>query len=370
MKRIRLLIVSVLILMLTACGGSAGGKNKAAADSGSGSGQNSGSDLNGGVDQDSADGISAGADGKDNEIAIEGVYIENSSCGYISNNPRPEPYVLYLITDEADLEAAETKLGIAIHEDTDGNGQYYTTHINVLQNIMKNYPLECYVYLFEYLEYASLGHHCHADGVVYRDEALYFHYDVMESPGEDSVVCDAMDGEFIVAAIPKDAIKDKTFSYNVRPSRMESSDTIQFSNDTMFTMRIYEPWFYESLHYTLKSDGTLIVLYYDTELGREQLSEDRMNAIKEVFSPEKVYDMDVGIEDCRTDGTSRYIILYDAEGNEIQVGGYELVGGDNFDHYFDTLYQMLEDDYTKQFSDKLDECAQECVTYKEKYLTP
>jgi hypothetical protein len=135
-------------------------------------------------------------------------------------------------------------------------------------------------------------------------------------------------------------------------------------------MRIYQPWIYESLHYTLKSDGTLIVLYYDTELGREKLSEERMSDIKEVFSPEKVYDMDVGIEDSRTDGTKRNIVLYDTDGNEIKVGGYELVGGDNFNHYFDTLYQMLEDDFTKQFSDKLDECAEEGVTYKDKYLTP
>ncbi len=40
-----------------------------------------------------------------------------------------------------------------------------------------------------------------------------------------------------------------------------------------------------------------------------------------------------------------------------------------FNQYFNTLYQMLEDDYTKQFSDKLDECAQEGVTYRDKYLS-
>ena len=46
-----------------------------------------------------------------------------------------------------------------------------------------------------------------------------------------------------------------------------------------------------------------------------------------------------------------------------------MVGGDDFNGYFNTLYRMLEDDYTKQFSDKLDECAREGVTYGDKYLS-
>lgn len=149
----------------------------------------------------------------------------------------------------------------------------------------------------------------------------------------------------------------------------DMQDMPEFSDDTLFTLREYEPWIYESLHYTLKSDGTLIVLYYNTELGREVLSDERMNKIKAFFSPEKVYKMNPGKEDDRTDGTSRYIILYDAYGNEIKIGGYELTGGDGFNHYFDSLYQLLEDEYTKQFSDKLDECARDGITYRDRYLT-
>lgn len=144
----------------------------------------------------------------------------------------------------------------------------------------------------------------------------------------------------------------------------------EFSDETMFTLRIYQPWFYESLHYTLQSDGTLIVLYYDTELGRETLSDERMKKIKKIFSPEKVYKMNVGKEDERTDGTSRYIILYDSNGNEIEIGGYELKGGDRFNSYFYDLYALMEDDYTKQFSDILDECNRECTTYRDKYMNP
>ena len=146
-------------------------------------------------------------------------------------------------------------------------------------------------------------------------------------------------------------------------------DLPKFSEETMFTLRTSEPWFYESLQYTLKTDGTLIVLYRGLELGREQLSGDRMSEISKLFTPEKVYTMNVGREDNRTDGTSRYIILYDSDGNEIEIGGYELRGGDRFNSYFEKLYALCEDDYTKQFSDLLDECARECTTYQEKYLS-
>ncbi len=150
---------------------------------------------------------------------------------------------------------------------------------------------------------------------------------------------------------------------------LDSEDIPECSDNTMFTLRVYEPWIYESLHYTLQNDGTLIVLYYSTELGRETLSEEKMEEIRKVFSPEKVYSMDIGREDDRTDGTSRYIILYDSDENEITIGGYELEGGDHFNRYFDKLYELIQDDYTKQWSDKIDECIRDGVTFGERYLT-
>ena len=148
----------------------------------------------------------------------------------------------------------------------------------------------------------------------------------------------------------------------------KAKEVPQFSEDTMFTLKVSQPWIYESLGYTLKSDGTLIVLYRGNEIGREQLPEDRMKKIKKLFSPAKVYRMNVGKEDERTDGTSRYIFLYDQDENKIEIGGYELRGGDNFNSYFHKLYTLCEDDYTKQFSDLLRECASEGTTYQEKYL--
>ena len=141
----------------------------------------------------------------------------------------------------------------------------------------------------------------------------------------------------------------------------------EFSDEIMFSLRIYEPWIYESLHYTLLSDGTLIVKYYDTELGRETISSDRMDKINKIFSPEKVYNMNVGKEGDFTDGVSTYIVLYDKNGDEIEVGGYE-VSSRKFNKLFNDLYALCEDDYTKQFSDLLDECNREGTTYRDKYL--
>ena len=149
---------------------------------------------------------------------------------------------------------------------------------------------------------------------------------------------------------------------------MIKQDTPEFSRDTMFSLRIYEPWFYESLHYTLKNDGTLIVQYFNTELGREKLSDEKMEKIREIFSPEKVWSMDIGEEDDMTDGVRRYIVLYDSGENEIEIGGYELRGGDGFNSYFSHLYKLVQDDYTKQWSDLLDECARDQTTYGERYL--
>lgn len=144
----------------------------------------------------------------------------------------------------------------------------------------------------------------------------------------------------------------------------------EFSDDTMFTLKRREPWIYESLEFTLKFDGTLLVQYRGQELGREQLPDERMAEINKVFNQRKVYTMDVGKEnENMTDGVSRYIILYGSDGSEFQIGGYELKGGAGFNKYFEKLYALCEDDYTKQYSDLLLECMSEGVTYQDKYLS-
>lgn len=144
----------------------------------------------------------------------------------------------------------------------------------------------------------------------------------------------------------------------------------RFSDEIMFTLKRREPWIYESLEFTLMFDGTLLVQYRGKELGREQLSDERMAEINKVFNQRKVYTMNVGKEnEHMTDGVSRYIILYGHDGSEFQIGGYELKGGAGFNQYFEKLYSLCEDDYTKQYSDLLLECMSEGVTYQDKYLS-
>lgn len=143
--------------------------------------------------------------------------------------------------------------------------------------------------------------------------------------------------------------------------------TPKFSDEKLFSLKIYEPWIYESLHYTVLSDGTLIVQYYDTELGREQLSEEKMNEINKTFNATKVYNMFPGVEGNMTDGVTKYIILYDENNNEIKVGGY-MISGSKIPYLFDTLYDMLEDDYTRMWDARLQECVQNGSNFNEEIV--
>lgn len=55
----------------------------------------------------------------------------------------------------------------------------------------------------------------HADEVVYKNDLIYFHFDVVKKPGEGEATCEAMDGEFKIAAIPKDFFNGKTFTNEI-----------------------------------------------------------------------------------------------------------------------------------------------------------
>ena len=161
---------------------------------------------------------------QDEETVIEGTHIENISCGYISVSPRPDDYVLYLVEDEADIEAAEDKLGMKVPENPDHSWEYSSGLTDVFRDFKDKYPIEEYAYLFIYEEHGCLGYKSHADKVVYRGDCIYFHYDVSEGPNPGESVCDAMDGEFKIAAIPKDVLKGKTFVNVMRPSQLENNN--------------------------------------------------------------------------------------------------------------------------------------------------
>jgi len=140
--------------------------------------------------------------------------------------------------------------------------------------------------------------------------------------------------------------------------------TPKFSDEKLFSLRIYEPWDYESLHYTVLCDGTLIVEAKGLELGREQLSEEKMQEIHKMFNPAKVYNMFPGVEGTMTDGISKYIILYDRNNKEIKVGGYMLVGS-QIPELFGSLYGLLSDDYTQMWDDRLQDCIKNNKNFRE-----
>ena len=169
---------------------------------------------NGDTNQDPISDAGVGIDEDYEEIIIAGTYIDNIDCGYINTKPCPDPETLYLVTDEEDLKAAEIALGMKIPDDPDWEWQYNSKHIDAFQNMIDKYPIDQYNYLFVYQEHACLGYKSHADAVVYKGQSIYFHYDMIKRPAEGEATCEAMDGEFKIAAIPKDFFDGKSF-YNV-----------------------------------------------------------------------------------------------------------------------------------------------------------
>lgn len=195
------------------------------ADPNGGTDQNLSDDLNGGLNQDIPTDTEVGIDEEYEEITVEGAYIENVASGYISTKPGPESDTIYLVETEYDIKAAERAVGMAIPEDDpDWEWMYNTTHIDAFQEMIEKYPIDEYSYIFQYQEYPCLGYRTHADAVVYKGEYLYFHYDVAEGPDEGEATCEAMDGEFKIAAIPKDFFTDKTFSNVLRTYELYDED--------------------------------------------------------------------------------------------------------------------------------------------------
>ena len=159
------------------------------------------------------------------EEVVKGTYIENIDCGYLSVDPRPENGILYLVCDEEDIEMAETALGMKVPDNAESQWAYVTSHIEAFQEMKSKYPIDEYNYLFLYSKYNCLGYDSHADEVIIRDgNQLLFHYDIDIAPGEGEAVCEAMDGEFKIAAIPKDIFITRSFYNVVRPSEMEIED--------------------------------------------------------------------------------------------------------------------------------------------------
>lgn len=149
------------------------------------------------------------------EQVVEGAYVYSFKCGYLSGNHVPEQYTMYLITNEEEIDYAETHLGMGVPENEEELYRFDRDLADEFQKMKEAYPISDYNYLLYYTEYSQGGHSHHADSVVYDGDRIYFHYDKQISP-EGEVGTDVMDGDFDMAAIPKTFFEGKEFANTTR----------------------------------------------------------------------------------------------------------------------------------------------------------
>ena len=146
----------------------------------------------------------------DGEEIVEGAFVNSISCGYLGSDFVPEQYVLYLITNEEEVAYAEVYLGMQVPLNVDEIFGFNRGLAEQFQKMKEDYPITEYNYLLEYLEYSQGGHYHHADSVIYKEDIINFHYDVVKEP-DGEFGTDVMEGDLIMAAVPKTFFEGKTF---------------------------------------------------------------------------------------------------------------------------------------------------------------
>lgn len=144
------------------------------------------------------------------EQIVEGAVVYSHNCGYLGSDFVPDQYVLYLISNEEEVAYAEVYLGMQTPANTDEITGFNHGLSDAFQQMKEDYPISDYDYMIEYLEYSQGGHYHHADNVIYKEDKIYFHYDVVREP-EGEVSTDVMEGDLIMAAVPKTFFEGKTF---------------------------------------------------------------------------------------------------------------------------------------------------------------
>ena len=208
-KGIGIVLTAAAILLMAGCTGNAGNSG------------NTGNTANiaGTSEQPSAVYVPVDTDAtSDNTMnVVEGAYINSFASGYISQNEKPEPYNMYLITTEEEVEYAEDRLGMKAPEDEDELWAFSVNVAEAFQTMKDTYPISDYNYLLYYSEYSEGGHYHHSDSVIYDDEHINFHFDEVKSPKAGEPTPDMMDGNFDMAAIPKSFFDGKNFTNVTHP---------------------------------------------------------------------------------------------------------------------------------------------------------
>ena len=133
-------------------------------------------------------------------------HIESFECGYVSQLGNANFYPL-LISTKDQLINAESEYVLVVSENYNNN-----TVAEVFQNIKKNYPIEEYDYLVEYMETTCGGYYYHADKVLIIEDKIGFHLDSCVGPSSEEAATEVMGGFCHIAAIPKSELAGKTFS--------------------------------------------------------------------------------------------------------------------------------------------------------------
>ncbi len=147
------------------------------------------------------------------------IYINSFECGYISQEQKPEPYKVYVIETQEQLDYAKKNSGIGFPADYNAEDYWYynVDIVKAFEKMESDYPFSEYCYVFEYEEVISTGYYYHADKVVIDEEknSIYFkHDDESYSPSENDICGDAMGGFFHMSAIPREYIDRYEFNNN------------------------------------------------------------------------------------------------------------------------------------------------------------
>ncbi|MDE5582575.1 MAG: hypothetical protein K2J08_02570 [Ruminococcus sp.] len=147
------------------------------------------------------------------------IYINSFRCDYISQEQKPEPYKVYVIETQEQLDYAKENSGIGFPSDYNAEDYWYYNVgiVEAFEKMEEDYPFSEYCYVFEYEEVGSTGYYYHADKVVIDTEKniIYFKNDDKSySPDEDDICGEAMNGFFHMSAIPREYIDGYKFNDN------------------------------------------------------------------------------------------------------------------------------------------------------------
>ena len=224
------------------------------------------------------------------EQTVEGAYVNSFSCGYLSGSFVPDQYTMYLVTNEEEIAYAECYLGMQEPLNVEEVFGFNFGLAEEFQKLKEAYPISDYNYLLYYSEYSQGGHYHHSDSVVYNEDRIYFHYDVVKSP-EGEFGTDVMEGDFDMAAVPKAFFEGKSFKNTKRygiPLTEEGAPTNDVEEGWCAKFENGNPDFVNETFVYFTNDGYKYVNAYDAYIMGTSKWERRIEYYEIVSTREEV----------------------------------------------------------------------------------